>query len=90
MLIAAKAGVGTGSGISYSLVAIAQAELGHQEAAREALEKMAEVQPRLGTDPAAVYRLHGCTEDIIDAIVAGLRKAGWSESAFADPKPDGQ
>jgi TolB-like protein len=88
MLTAAKAGVVDGTAISYSLVAIAQAELGHDEAAREALEKMASVQPWLGRDPAAVYRMHGCTEDIIDAIVAGLRKAGWRESAFAGQKKD--
>ncbi|MBW8636299.1 hypothetical protein K1W69_03785 [Hoeflea sp. WL0058] len=79
MLAAAKYGVGHESGISWSLVAIAQGALGDKVAAREALQTMAEISPRLGTDPADVYRGHQATEEIVAAIVAGMRNAGWSE-----------
>lgn len=79
MLAAAKYGVGHESGISWSLVAIAQAELGDMAAAREALETMKEISPRLGSDPAEVYRGHQATEEIVAAIVTGMRNAGWSE-----------
>jgi len=79
MLAAAKYGVGHESGISWSLVAIAQGALGNMAAAREALETMKVISPRLGSDPAEVYRGHQATEEIVTAIVAGMRNAGWSE-----------
>ncbi|MEO4040862.1 hypothetical protein AAFN47_04545 [Hoeflea sp. CAU 1731] len=79
MLAAAKYGVGHESGISWSLVAIAQGALGNMAAAREALDTMKVISPRLGSDPAEVYRGHQATEEIVAAIVAGMRNAGWSE-----------
>ncbi len=79
MLAAAKYGAGHESGISWSLVAIAQAALGNMAAARQALETMEEISPRLGSDPAEVYRGHQATEEIVAAIVSGMRNAGWSE-----------
>ena len=79
MLTAAGAGNVEGSGISWSFVAIANGALGNKEAADEALTKMAETSPQIARDPAAVYRRHGATEAIVDALVGGLRKAGWTE-----------
>ena len=79
MLTAAMRGAAYGSGVSWSLVAIAHGALGNKEAAREALEKMAEVSPQLARDPAALYRRHQAVDSIVDALVAGLRQAGWTE-----------
>jgi TolB-like protein len=80
MLEVANKSVADNSSISWSLVAIAQGALGNDAAAREALAKMAGVSPSLNRDPAAGYRRHQATDDIVDALVAGLRKAGWTET----------
>jgi hypothetical protein len=40
---------------------------------------MAELSPLLGRDPAAAYRRHRAVDSIVDALVAGLRRAGWTE-----------
>jgi hypothetical protein len=61
-------------------VAIAQGALDNDAAAREALAKMAEISPLLDRDPAAGYRRHQATEEIVQALVTGLRKAGWTET----------
>lgn len=79
MLSAAKNGTVDDSGISWCLVAIANAGLGNSEAASAALVRMAEVSPKLAKDPAALLRDHQSTEEIIDAVVSGLRNAGWTE-----------
>lgn len=79
MLAAAKKGATGNSGISWSLIAIAYAELGKKDAAHEALARMAEISPNLTRNPGAVYRGHGTTEAIVEMVIAGLRKAGWSE-----------
>lgn len=81
MLSAAKRSTADGSGISWSFVAIAQGALGNDAAAREALTKMAEISPLLGADPAAVYRRNQATDEIVEALVTGLRKAGWTPPA---------
>ncbi len=79
MLAAAERSSVDGSGLSQSLLAIAHGALGHDEAARQALARMAELAPELARDPAAVYRNHHATEAIINTLVAGLRHAGWNE-----------
>lgn len=84
MLTDAKIGTLAGSPVSWSLVAIAHGALGNQTAARDALDKMAELSPLLGRDPAAAYRLHGTVDSIVDALVAGLRKAGWTKPHCGD------
>ena len=56
MLTAAERSAVDGSAISQSLIAIAQGALGNREAARHALDRMAEISPPLGRDPADVYR----------------------------------
>ena len=80
MLSAAERSAVDGTGISQSLIAIAQGALGNPEAARQALARMAEISPLLGRDPAAAYRRHQPVDRIVDAMVAGLRKAGWTEA----------
>ena len=83
MLTAAKSGVGDESSVSWSLVAIAHGALGNTTAAHEALARMAEISPQLARDPRAVYSRHGATDSIVNSLVAGLRKAGWSEPTDA-------
>jgi len=78
MLTIASRGIMEGAGIGWSLVAIAQGGLGNAEGAEEALRNMAEAAPRLNRDPGKVFRMHGTTDDIADALVEGLRKAGWT------------
>jgi tetratricopeptide (TPR) repeat protein len=79
MLETANKSAADNSSISWSLVAIAQGALGNEAAAREALAKMAEISPLLNRDPTAGYRRHQATEEIVQALVKGLRKAGWTE-----------
>jgi TolB-like protein len=64
--------------VGLSLAAMSHAKLGDIEAARANLEAMAEVWPLLGRDPAAAYRTHHTSEAIVDALVQGLREAGWT------------
>lgn len=86
MLETAQRSIVDGSGISWSLVAIAEGALGEKDQAHAALEKMAEISPLLARDPADAYRRHKATDNIVDALVAGLRKAGWGETLAArDP-----
>jgi TolB-like protein len=82
MLEAAERSAVDGSGISWSFIAIACAALGQRDEARAALDRWASIDPEAYGDPAAEYRMHGGTEDTVNALVAGLRKAGWT-------KPDG-
>jgi TolB-like protein/Tfp pilus assembly protein PilF len=72
-------GLADDSGISWSLVAIAEAAAGHRAEARRALGEMAKRDPSLARDPAAAYRRHRATEEIVAPLVAGLRRAGWPE-----------
>lgn len=81
MLEAANKGATDNSSIGWSLVAIAQGSLGNDAAAKEALAKMAEISPLLNRDPAAAYRRHQATEEIIQALVTGLGEAGWRRQA---------
>jgi TolB-like protein len=81
MLTAAKKGVLDGSGVSWCLVAVAQSKLGNQAAARAALEKMAEMSPELGQDPGRYLRSHQVGEQIVTALLEGLKSAGWKKPA---------
>jgi TolB-like protein/Tfp pilus assembly protein PilF len=78
-LASARRGLADDSGISWSFVAIAEAAAGHAAEARQAREEMAKRDPVLARDPATAYRHHQATEEIVEALVAGLRRAGWSE-----------
>ncbi len=62
-----------------SLLAIAHGALGNHAAAQEALDTMAKQAPAFNRDPAAVYRRFHPLESIVDALMDGLRKAGWTE-----------
>jgi TolB-like protein len=77
MLEAAERASVDGSAISQSLLAIAHARLGHAAEAERALAAMAERWPLLASDPAAAYASHQAAEVIVEALVAGLRDAGW-------------
>ncbi|WFU51147.1 hypothetical protein [Sinorhizobium terangae] len=74
-----------GSGLSWSFLAIAHGALGNQYAARQALAEMAARSPLLARDPAAAYRRHQAIDTIVDRLVAGLRKAGWTEPRSSVP-----
>ena len=62
------------SGFSQLLIAVANGELGNRDATRRALAKLAESGP-LALDPAGYMRRHGATDDIVNALMAGLQKA---------------
>jgi hypothetical protein len=62
------------SGVSQMLIAIANGALGNRDAARGALKKLSEHKP-LASDPAAFLRRHGAIDEIVDALMAGLKKA---------------
>ncbi|THK34540.1 hypothetical protein EHS39_29520 [Ensifer sp. MPMI2T] len=74
-----------GSALSWSFLAIAHGALGNQDAARQALAEMAARSPLLARDPAAAYRRHQAIDTIVDGLVAGLRKAGWTEPTSSVP-----
>jgi hypothetical protein len=68
----------SGSAIGPSLAAMSHAKLGDMEAARADLAAMAEAWPLLARDPAAAYGTHHTSDEIVEALVAGLRAAGWT------------
>lgn len=67
--------------VSPALVAMCQAQLGNQEAARRALEGALALDPTFAEDPRGAFRLHRVPEDLIDQFIAGLRKAGLEDPA---------
>ena len=74
MLRVAERSAADGSHFSQVLIAIAAAELGNHPVAQNALEKISEYKP-LARDPAAFIRRHRATDQIVDALMAGLQKA---------------
>lgn len=74
MLRVARRSVEGGRGVSQLLIAVAAGELGDHELARQALKKMSEYKS-FASDPAGYIRRHGATEEIVAALMAGLRKA---------------
>lgn len=85
MLAVSQASAGGGSGISQSFIAIAYGGLGDEIRAHAALKKMAEIDPELERDPAAVYRSHQATDEIVAALMTGLHNAGWVEPPSRTP-----
>jgi TolB-like protein/Tfp pilus assembly protein PilF len=67
-----------GSAVGLSLAAMSRAKLGDMATARAELDAMAAAWPLLARDPATAYRMHQATDEIVDALVAGLRDAGWT------------
>ena len=84
-LAAAEKSATSGSPIGLSLAAMTHAKLGDMETARVALAAMAEAWPLLGRDPAAAYRMHHASDAIVEALVEGLREAGWTPPDAASP-----
>jgi TolB-like protein/tetratricopeptide (TPR) repeat protein len=62
--------------VGLSLVAMSSAKLGDMETAQDALVSMGEAWPLLARDPAAAYRTHQASDEIVEALVEGLRSAG--------------
>lgn len=88
MLATAQLGAASGGSMAHSFVAVAEANLGRPEAARAALLRMAEASPAWAADPAANFRIHGATDEIVEALMSGLRRAGW-HGAKAAAMPEG-
>jgi TolB-like protein len=85
-LSAAEKSSTSGSSLGLSFAAMSYAKLGDMEAAHDALTAMAETWPLMGRDPAAAYRAYGTEELIVEALVEGLRAAGWTPPAEASPQ----
>ncbi len=83
-LAAAEKSATSGS-VGLSLAAMSHAKLGDMETARVSLAAMAEAWPLLGRDPAAAYRMHHASDAIVEALVEGLREAGWTPPDAASP-----
>jgi tetratricopeptide (TPR) repeat protein len=77
-LSAAEKSLTSRSSLGLSFAAMSYAKLGDMEAAHDALAAMAETWPLMGRDPAAAYRAYGAEELIVEALVDGLRAAGWT------------
>lgn len=63
-----------GTGFSQLLLALANAELGRRDDAEVALAKMSQYEP-LARDPAGFLRRNGAADQVVDALMTGLRKA---------------
>ena len=87
MLADAERSAVDGSAISQSFIAVAQGALGNEAEARAALDRLAAISPEFMRDPAAAYRVHQPAEEIVQALVAGLRRAGWEPPAPAQAEP---
>lgn len=85
MLTDAERSAVDGSGMSLSLIAIAQGALGRKAEARATLDKLKASWPGFIADPAAAYRVHQPTEDLFKTMMTGLRQAGWEPPAEAKP-----
>ena len=65
--------------VQPALEAMCQAELGNEAAARQALADAVARDPTFAEDPRGAFRLHRAPEDLIDRLMAGLRKAGLDD-----------
>ena len=63
------------------LLAAIQGQLGNQDGARRALDRAMALNPLFLADPRTAMRRHNTPEDVIDKIIDGLIKAGWSAPA---------
>lgn len=74
---AAERSAKNGSGVGLVIVAAAQAQLGNQSEATDALATLATADPDMMKDPLAMFRTHRLIESTVDALIDGLKKAGW-------------
>lgn len=72
-----------GSEVGLSLMAMSQAALGDRAAAARTLATLEAQAPDFYADPEAVYRSHQPTDEIVEALMAGLRQAGWQPPKVA-------
>lgn len=79
-LAAAERSAKHGSAFGLSLAAISHGGLGDMDAAGDDLAAMAEAWPLLARDPAAAYASFQADDEIITALVKGLRDAGLAIS----------
>ncbi|MBJ6373125.1 hypothetical protein [Sedimentitalea arenosa] len=73
--LAAEQASADGWSFGQALLAIAHTELSNEPAAREALTKMAELDPRLAGDPKVWLEGHSFAPVIVDAVFTGITKA---------------
>ena len=74
---------GDSQGIAF--LVIAYGAVGDEVAAREALATMAKQAPVFARDPATAWRRFLPLESIVEALMDGLRKAGWKKSGAVTP-----
>lgn len=74
MLHVAEQAALSDTGFSQLLIAIANAELGRRGATAAALARMSQYEP-LARDPAGFLRRNGAADQVVDGLMAGLRKA---------------
>lgn len=77
MLLTAELSNSPNNGKSLALLAIAHSKSNNRTAAQQALAQMELVDPHFARDPEAYYRSHRATEEIYNAVVDGLKDAGW-------------
>lgn len=75
MLATARLSASGGGPVPLALIAAAEANLGNPAAAREALARMEDLSPAYAADPAANFRIHGATDEIVAAFMEGLELA---------------
>ncbi|SHG98602.1 TolB amino-terminal domain-containing protein [Kaistia soli DSM 19436] len=68
----------TGDPTGMSFLAIAQAATGDLPAAHQSLARMAEMSPALAREPERIYGNFRPIPPILDAVMTGLRNAGWT------------
>ena len=73
--------IGAGTVQLPVLLAAIQGQLGNKNEARRALDRAMALNPLFLADPRAAMRRHNTPEDVIDKIIDGLIKAGWSAPA---------
>ena len=84
MLALARRAMIDGSGISNSLLAIAQAESGDMPGAQASLERMASVYPAMWPNPLVGWRRHHASDKILAALSGGFARAGAPRPAAFD------
>lgn len=74
---AAERSAVNGSGVGLAVVAAAEAQRGDLQAAKAALQQLAEADPEMFSDPAKGFQLHQVIAPTVAALTEGLKKAGW-------------
>ncbi len=75
MRLAAEQASADGWSLGQALLAIAHTELSNARAAREALTRMAQLDPPLAEDPRAWLEGHSLAPVVVDAVFTGITKA---------------